>query len=52
MDVFKSQLNTIKENIHPFNKDKIITLFAWNEWSEGATLEISKEFGDKFIKCL
>jgi hypothetical protein len=52
VDAFKSQLKTIKENIHPFNKDKIITLFAWNEWSEGATLEISKEFNDEFIKCL
>ena len=52
VEAFKSQLKLIKDNIHPMNKDKIITLFAWNEWAEGATLEESKEFGEKFIKCL
>jgi len=52
VEAFRSQLKTIKDNIHPMNKDKIITLFAWNEWAEGATLEKSKEFGEQFIKCL
>lgn len=52
VEAFKSQLKTIKDNIHPMNKDKIITIFAWNEWAEGATLEKSKEFGEQFIKCL
>lgn len=52
VESFKSQLNLIKNNIHPMNKDKIITLFAWNEWAEGATLEKSEEFGEQFIKCL
>jgi len=52
VEAFRSQLKTIKDNIHPMNKDKIITLFAWNEWAEGATLEKSEEFGEQFIKCL
>ncbi len=49
---FKAQLSKIKKNIVPNNKDKIITIFAWNEWSEGATLEESVEYGNKFIECL
>lgn len=52
IESFKSQLNTIKNNIHSKNTDKIITIFAWNEWAEGSTLEKSEEFGDQFIKCL
>ena len=34
------------------NKDRIITIFAWNEWAEGAVLENSKEFGNDFIEVL
>lgn len=52
VEAFKSQLKQIKDNIHPLNKDRIITIFAWNEWAEGATLEESEEFGEQFIKCL
>ena len=52
VEAFKVQLKKIKDNIHPMNKDKIITLFAWNEWAEGAVLEKSEEFGEQFIKCL
>lgn len=50
--VFAKQLAVIKSNLHPMNKDKIITIFAWNEWAEGAALEKSLEFGERFIKCL
>jgi hypothetical protein len=49
---FGELVRDVKQNIHPVNKDKIITIFAWNEWAEGATLEESIEFGDEFIKCL
>tara|TARA_B100000886_G_scaffold318562_1_gene258680 strand:+ start:3409 stop:3591 length:183 start_codon:yes stop_codon:yes gene_type:complete len=40
------------KNISSKNKDKVITLFAWNEWSEGATLETSIEHGNEFINQL
>ena len=49
---FKNQIKKIKSNIAVNNKDKIITIFAWNEWSEGAVLEESVEFGTQFLECL
>ena len=49
---FGELVKDVKKNIHPLNKDKIVTIFAWNEWSEGATLEESKEFGNSFIENL
>lgn len=49
---FKSQIKKIKNNLLPNNKNKIITLFAWNEWSEGGVLESSQEFGSQFLECL
>lgn len=52
LDDFKKQLELTKNNIAENNKDKIITIFAWNEWSEGAVLEESIEFGKEFLKCL
>ena len=42
----------VKNNIVPNNKDNIITIFAFNEWAEGAVLEESVEFGTQFIDCL
>lgn len=51
-DKFKESLDKIKKNISYKNKDKVITLFAWNEWSEGATLEKSIEHANKFINQL
>jgi hypothetical protein len=52
VDDFKNQVKLTKNNIAENNKDKIITVFAWNEWSEGAVLEDSIEFGKQFLKCL
>lgn len=52
VDEFKNQIKIIKENIGENNKNRIITIFAWNEWSEGAVLEESLEYGKKFIECL
>ena len=52
VDNFYEQLNKVKQNITGNNSDKIITIFAWNEWSEGATLEESIEFGNMFIEKL
>ena len=52
VDEFKKQLELTKSNIKSNNKDKIITIFAWNEWSEGAVLEESIEYGRQFIECL
>jgi hypothetical protein len=52
VEEFKNQIIKIKNNIASNNKDKIITLFAFNEWSEGAVLEESQEFGTQFIECL
>ena len=51
-DEFDMQVKDLKRNISPLNKDKIVTIFAWNEWAEGATLEESEEFGEQFIKKL
>lgn len=52
IDDFHKQLVKVRENITDNNSDKIITIFAWNEWSEGATLEESVEFGNTFIEKL
>jgi hypothetical protein len=49
---FKSQLKELKENIHVLNTDKIITIFAFNEWAEGATLEPTIENGERYVNIL
>ena len=49
---FKLLLENTKKNFHKNNKDKIITIFAWNEWAEGASLEYSIEYSNKFLKIL
>jgi Glycosyltransferase WbsX len=51
-EVFKRQLDIINANIAPNNRDRVVTLFAWNEWNEGATLEPTNEFGTAFADCL
>jgi Glycosyltransferase WbsX len=50
--VFKRQLDIIHANMAPNNRDRVVTLFAWNEWNEGATLEPTNEFGNAFAECL
>lgn len=52
VEEFRNQVRKIKNNISRNNRNKVITLFAWNEWSEGASLEESKEFGRQFLECL
>jgi hypothetical protein len=52
VEEFKKQVEKVKNNIVPNNKDNIITIFAFNEWAEGAVLEESVEFGTQFIDCL
>lgn len=49
---FGRLLKSIVANIHPLNKDRIVSIFAWNEWTEGAALEESVEFGLEFLKQL
>lgn len=49
---FGKLLENLAENFHPLNVDKIITIFAWNEWAEGAALEESKEHGKLFLQKL
>jgi len=49
---FGALLRQIKANFHPMNKDRVITIFAWNEWAEGAALEESEEFGLQFLEKL
>ena len=49
---FGEQIRQIKSNFHPLNRDKIITIFAWNEWAEGAALEESMEHGVEFLRQL
>lgn len=49
---FKKNLKWMKSNFALNNVDHVITLFAWNEWSEGAVLECSKEFNCSFIEAL
>jgi len=49
---FTNQLKRAKRFMPKTNKDRIITIFAWNEWAEGAVLENSKEFGNDFIEVL
>ena len=49
---FGRLLQGIRENIHPLNRDRVVTLFAWNEWAEGAALEESVEFGTSFLEQL
>lgn len=50
--VFKLQLDIINNHIAANNRDRVVTLFAWNEWTEGAALECSYEFGCQFAQCL
>lgn len=47
---FGKLLRNISDKFHPMNIDKIITVFAWNEWAEGAALEESVEHGRHFIQ--
>jgi hypothetical protein len=49
---FGELLNEIFNKWHPLNIDKIITIFAWNEWTEGAALEETVEYGFSFIEKL
>ena len=49
---FRMLMEAVIGNIHPMNRDNVVTLFAWNEWAEGAALEESIEFGTDFLKQL
>ena len=49
---FGKLLRDLSEHLHPLNVDRIITVFAWNEWAEGASLEPSMEHGLEFIEQL
>lgn len=49
---FGKLLKSIIANIHQLNKDRIVTIFAWNEWTEGAALEQSVETGLGFLEQL
>jgi len=52
LDLWKQRLKTIKANIAPNNKDRIVSIHAWNEWSEGGVLECSVEYKCKFLEAL
>lgn len=49
---FGELIRGILSHLHPRNLDRVITIFAWNEWTEGATLEETAEYGHDFIKQL
>ena len=49
---FGELIRGILSHLHPRNLDRVITIFAWNEWTEGATLEETVEYGHDFIKQL
>jgi len=49
---FGMLLQNLSKNFHPMNIDKIITVFAWNEWAEGAAMEESVEHGRSFVQQL
>ena len=51
-DGFGKALRELHNNFHPMNKDRVVTIFAWNEWSEGAAMEQSVEFGTQFLEQL
>lgn len=52
VEAFRKRLNGLKKNTIATNTDKIITIFAFNEWSEGGVLEESREFGTQFVDLL
>ncbi|MFB1018963.1 MAG: glycoside hydrolase family 99-like domain-containing protein, partial [Flavobacteriales bacterium] len=49
---FGRLVRQVKDAIHPLNVQKIVTVFAWNEWAEGAALEPSKEYNVSFLEQL
>jgi len=49
---FGRLVQQVKDAIHPLNVQKIVTVFAWNEWAEGAALEPSKEYNVSFLEQL
>lgn len=50
--LFEKALQRTRHSIRSNNQDKVITLFAWNEWSEGGVLECSQEFGCSFLDVI
>jgi hypothetical protein len=34
------------------NKNKIITVNSWNEWTEGSFLEPEREFGYEYLEAM
>jgi hypothetical protein len=49
---FRLLLRELTSSFHSLNVDRIVTIFAWNEWAEGAALEESVEYGLGFIEQL
>lgn len=53
-EIFEQHLRTVKQYLDQ-NADftsKMLTIYAWNEWSEGAAIEPSKKDGYKYLDIL
>ncbi|MFB3886420.1 MAG: glycoside hydrolase family 99-like domain-containing protein [Thermodesulfobacteriota bacterium] len=51
---FDQQLRTIKQYLdgHPDSTSKMLTIYAWNEWSEGGVIEPTKKDGYKLLDII